>query len=100
MANDVTNERLWILDTAAVIKTVGNEVTVRKLVYTPAAIDNAVVIKEYLPDGTLGIAMKIKANHTDVNLVTLDWGPEGRRLNGFELTSISAGTLDVYIGVN
>jgi len=97
MANDVTNDRLWILDTVGVIAAVGVPVIVRKIVYTPAAIDNAVVIKEYLPAGTLATAMKIKANHSDINLVTLDWGQDGRKLNGFELTSISGGSIDVYL---
>lgn len=98
MANDTTNDRLWILDTPGVIAAAGEDIVVRKLVFVPVAIDNAVVIKEYLPAGTLAIAMKIKANHSDINLVTLDWGPDGRKLNGFELTSITAGVVDVYLG--
>jgi hypothetical protein len=98
MANDTTSERLWILDTVATIIAVGEEVTVRKIVYHPAAIDNAITIQEYGSDGVLRTAMRLAANHTDVNLVALDWGPEGRSLNGFRLSAISAGSLDVYLG--
>jgi hypothetical protein len=31
--------------------------------------------------------------------VTLDWGPQGRRLNGFKLATIDGGTLDIYLGL-
>lgn len=98
MANDSTSERLWILDSTEVVKAIGNEVIVRKLVYYPAAVDNSVTIQEYSPLGVLRTAMGIQANHTDVNLVSLDFGDMGRRLNGFKLSAITAGTLHVYIG--
>jgi len=97
MANNTTSERLWILDTVATIVAVGNEVIVRKIVYHPAAIDNAITIQEYGSDGALRSAILLAANHTDVNLVTLDFGAEGRSLNGFRLSAISAGSLDVYL---
>ncbi len=101
MANIVTNDRFWQLDTAAVIVAAGTPVIVRKLVFAPAAIDNDIVIQEYLSNSaTLDEAIILKANHTDINLVSLDFGPEGRQLNGFKLSTISAGTLYVYIGKN
>jgi len=101
MANIVTNDRFWQLDTAGVIVAVGVPVIVRKLVFAPAAIDDDVIIQEYLSgSATLDEAIIIKANHTDVNLVSLDFGPEGRQLNGFKLSTIDAGILYIYIGKN
>ena len=98
MANNVTSERLWILDTVAVIKAVGNDVIVRKIVLHPVAIDNLVNIQEYGSDGVLRLAICLAANHSDINLVALDFGSEGRRLNGFKLSVLTAGVLDVYLG--
>jgi hypothetical protein len=98
MANDVTSERLWILDTVAVIKAVGNDVIVRKIVFHPAAIDNLVNIQEYSSEGVLRLGICLAANHSDINLVALDFGSEGRRLNGFKLSVLTAGVLDVYLG--
>lgn len=98
MANITTNDRLWRLDTVAVIAAVGVPVIVRKVVFVPGAIDDDVIIQEYLPDGTLDSAIILKANHTDVNLVALDFGQDGRKLNGFKLSTIDAGTIHVYLG--
>jgi len=99
MANDVTGDRIWIMDTVAVVADAGEEIIVRKLVFTPAVIDDDILIQEYGPDAALRTAIKLKANHTDINLVTLDWGQQGRRLNGFKLATIDGGTLDVYLGL-
>ncbi|MCK7508922.1 MAG: hypothetical protein MZV70_36105 [Desulfobacterales bacterium] len=52
MANNVASERLWILDTAATLAAAGVEVIVRKIVFTPASIDDDVLIQEYGPAGT------------------------------------------------
>lgn len=99
MANVVTNDRFWQLDTVGVIVAVGTPVIVRKVVYAPSSIDDDVVIQEYLSDAaTLDEAIIIKANHTDVNLVSLDFGSEGRQLNGFKLSTIDGGTAYIYIG--
>jgi hypothetical protein len=98
MANDVTNVRLWVLDTAGVIKAVGTTVYVRKLVFVPGAVANDIVIQEYISDGTLKSAIVMKAGPAVAEVVTMDFGPECRGLNGFKLSTISAGTLYVYIG--
>jgi hypothetical protein len=99
MANDVTGDRLWTMDTVAVVADAGEEIIVRKIVFTPGAVNDDVLVQEYGPDAALRSAMKLKANATDVNLVTLDWGPQGRRLNGFKLATIDGGTLDIYLGL-
>lgn len=98
MANDVTNIRTWILDTVAVIKAVGTPVRVMKIVFFPGAVNDDAVIQEYLADGSLSTAIRIKAGPTDVSAVALDFGPNGKVLNGFKLSTIDAGSLDVYIG--
>jgi hypothetical protein len=97
MAN-VLNERLYTLDTAAVIDAAGTKVCVRKIVYVPAVAGNIAVIQEYSPGGVARTGMYIKANAADINLVTLDWGSDGRELNGFVLQSIAGGTLYAYLG--
>ena len=74
MANVVTSERLWTLDTVAVIKAAGVEVIVRKIVFAPAVAGDDVVIQEYGPDGVARNAIVIKANAADISLVALDWG--------------------------
>ncbi len=99
MANDVTSERLWILDTAGEIQAaVGVAVIVRKIVFFPAAVSNSATIQEYSPAAVLRTAIVIKAGPTDAIPVSLDFGDEGRLLNGFKLSAITAGTLYVYIG--
>jgi hypothetical protein len=98
MANDVTNGRLWILDTTGVIAAVGTFVKVRKLVYFPAAVDNAVTIQEYIADATLKSAIVMKADPAVARPFEMDFGPECRQLDGFKLSAISAGSLYVYIG--
>lgn len=98
MANNTDNDRFWTLDTVAVIKAIGVPVKVRKIVFYPAAASNVAVIQEYLPSGALATGMEIKAGPTAADLVSLDWGPNCRQLNGFKLSSITAGSLDVYLG--
>jgi len=102
MANDTTSERLWSFTTATGgnIKAAGTQVIIRKIVFTPGAVDDDVVIQEYGSDGAARSAMVLRANHTDVNLVSLDFGRSGRRLNGFNLSVIDGGTLYVYLGKN
>lgn len=95
MANDVTSPKLWTLDTAGVIVAKGTIVKVRRVLFFPALIDDDVLIEEYLADGTLKQAVKIKANHTDVNPVSIPFDPP-LELNGFKLTTIDGGTVDVY----
>ncbi len=95
MANDVTSPKLWTLDTVAVIIAKGIPVKVRRVVFYPASVDDDVVIQEYGADGTLIQAIKIKANHTDVNPVSLPFDPPAI-LNGLKLSTIDGGTLDVY----
>lgn len=100
MANDTTSDRLWSFTTATGgdIKATGNQVVIRKIVFFPAAVDDDVVIQEYSTSAVARSAIVLKANHTDVNPVALDWGKNGRKLNGFNLSTIDAGTLYVYIG--
>jgi hypothetical protein len=101
MSNDVTsNERLWVLDTASATALVaaGTPVIIRKLYYLPAAVNNEVVIKEHNRAGTQVVAMEMKAGTAVADPFELDFGPEGRRLNGMALTTITAGTLYVYFG--
>lgn len=100
MANDITNGRLFKLDTVGVIKAAGVPVYVRKIVYFPAAVSDDAVIQEYTLTGSLVDTIAIKAGPSDASGVTLDFGPEGRRLNGFKLSVIAGGQLYVYIGGN
>lgn len=99
MANNTTSERLWILDTAGEIQAaLGIPVIVRKVLYLPAAVDNAITIQEYGPTGALRTAIYLKADPAVARPVEQDFGPDGRFLNGFKLSAISAGSLYVYLG--
>jgi hypothetical protein len=75
-------------------------IIVRKLVYIPATIDDDVLIQDYSPLAALQTAIALKANHTDVNPISLDFGRRGRLLNGFRLATLDGGTLYVYLGVD
>lgn len=101
MANNVASERLWILDSAAVIKAVGVPVKVRKLVLFPSAVDDDAIIEEYGADAVLRTALHIKARKLtgDTSPVDMDFGPDCRELNGFNLATIDGtAILHVYIG--
>jgi hypothetical protein len=98
MANDTTSERLWILDTVAVITAVNNPVIVRKVVYYPSTKDHTVVIQEYSKAAVLRTAIAIKAGASDASPVSLDFGLNGRLLNGFKLSTIDGGSVYIYLG--
>jgi len=101
MANDTTsNERFWSFTTATggTIAAAGTWVYVRKVVFFPGAVNDDIIIQEYNPAGTAVSAIVLKANNTDINPIALDFGPACRKLNGFVLNTIDAGTLNVYIG--
>lgn len=100
MPNDITNIRLWKLDSIGVIAADHTAVVVRKLVYLPAAVDDDVTIQEYQGDGTLIDTIIMKADHAAAEPFEMDFGPEGRLLNGFKLSVIDGGTLYVYVGLN
>lgn len=95
MANDVTSPKLWTLDTTGVIVAKGTTVKIRRVLFYPSTIDHTVLIEEYLADGTLDQAIKIKANHSDVNPVSIPFDPP-LEVNGFKLTTIDGGSIDVY----
>jgi hypothetical protein len=97
MANNVLNVRFYTLDTVAVIKAVGIPVVVRKIVFFPNAAGDDAAFQEYLADGTLANAIRIKAGPSDASAVMLDF-VEGRTLNGLKLSVIDGGSVDVYIG--
>ena len=101
MSNDVTsNERLWVLDTASATALVaaGTHVVIRKLYLIPNAVSDDVVIKEHNYAGSQVVAMVLKANAGSADPVDVDFGPDGRELNGMALTTIDGGTLYVYFG--
>ncbi len=102
MADDYAGDRYWTLlpaDATDVIRAIGTEVIVRRIILYPSAVNDAAVIQEYGPTGALRTAMRIKAGPTDVSLVSIDWDKNGRWQNGFVLASLSTNAvLDVYIG--
>jgi hypothetical protein len=102
MSNDVTSERLWVLDTASAtaIVAVGTPVIVRKVVFIPGAVSDDVVIQEYGPTGSARSAIVLKASPTAAEPMSIDFAPSGRRLNGFLLSTKDAGTVYVYLGAD
>jgi len=98
MANSITSERLWVLDTAAEINGVGEQTWITRLYYVPAAADNACTIQEYSSAGVLRTAAYIKAGATDASPVDQPYNEPGPRyFNGFKLSAISGGVLYVYL---
>jgi len=100
MSNVTTGAKLWTLTDVAVIVATGKQVIVRKVVFVPTSVDDDVTIQEYSPAGVARDAIVLKASHLDIGPVSLDFGPNGRRLNGFSLSVIDHGTLYVYLGRN
>jgi tRNA/tmRNA/rRNA uracil-C5-methylase (TrmA/RlmC/RlmD family) len=102
MANDVTSERLYVLDTASAtaIVAAGTPVIVRKVVFIPGAVSDDVVIQEYDSAGAARSAIVLKASPTAAEPTSIDFGPDGRKLNGFILSTKDAGTVYVYLGVD
>jgi len=100
MSNSVSGERLWTLDTASAtaIKAVGTEVVVRAIEFRPAAVDDDLVIQEYDSAGTARTAISMKADHAAAEPIYRDFGPDGRRLNGFIFVTLDAGSAIVYLG--
>lgn len=102
MSNSTTSERLWSFTTATGgdIADAGTPVIIRKLFFLPAAVDDDVVIQEYDTSGTARTAIVMKADHAAAEPIEIDFGPGGRRLNGFNLYTIDGGTLYVYLGTD
>jgi hypothetical protein len=102
LANDVSSERLWVLDTASAtaIVAAGTEVIVRKVVFIPGATGDDVVIQEYDSAGAARSAIVLKASPTAAEPMSIDFAPNGRRLNGFILSTKDAGTVYCYLGVD
>ena len=102
MANITTSERLWILDTASAtaIVAAGTEVIVRKIVFIPGAVSDDVVIQEYDSEGAARSAIVLRASPTAAELMGIDFAPNGRRLNGFILSTKDAGTVYIYLGID
>ena len=104
MADDYAGDRYWTLvpaDVSDVIRAVNVPVIIRKIVLYPKAASDVAVIQEYDSTGTVRTAMRIKAGTANADLVALDWGPRGRKSNGFVLASLStSAALDVYVGAN
>jgi hypothetical protein len=100
MSNDVASERLWTLDTASAtaIVAAGTPVTVRKIVFIPGAVSDDVVIQEYDSAGAARSAIVLKASPTAAEPMSMDFAPNGRRLNGFILSTKDAGTVYIYLG--
>jgi len=102
MADDYAGERYWTLvdgDVGDIPAAIGVQVIVRKIVLYPSGNTDAATIQEYSPAGALRTAMRIMGGAASAGPVSLDWGPTGRKLNGFKLSALStSAVLDVYIG--
>jgi hypothetical protein len=100
MANDTTSERIWSFTTATGgdIADAGTPVIIRAIEYRPASVDDDVVIQEYDSAGSARTGITLKANHAAAEPIWRDYGFRGRRLNGFNLSTIDGGTLYVYLG--
>jgi len=92
MANTYyTTTNLWICTDAGALNTGG--VTVMKVVYIPAAIDDDLIIT----DSADYPAIVLKAAHVEVAPVQLDFGPKGRQLPSLKIGTIDGGTVYIYL---
>lgn len=98
MANDTTNPRFWVLDTAGVIAAVGVPVCVRKIAFYPTTAADDLEIQEYDASGTLRACETMKAAPSVLAPLINDFGDNGRVFNGFKLSVIDHGFICVYIG--
>lgn len=90
---NVTTGNPWILDTAGVLSK--NNVWLEKMVYVPNAADNDLIVK----DNAGLVVWQVRAiagssNNESVGMETFD-GP--MLMNGFNLDTIDAGSLRVYL---
>lgn len=100
MANSVTSERLWILDTQSATALVANgtPVYIKKLVLVPALLTDTCTIQEYDSAGAARTAIVISGDNVDRKIQQMDWNPS-RRLNGMILVTLTTGAkLYVYFG--
>jgi hypothetical protein len=100
MANVITNEKCYVLDSTGVVVAVGTPVVIRKIVYFPTTVSDDVTLQDYSYLGVLRDAIRIKADPAVVRPVELDFGPDGWTLNGLYVSVVDHGSLDVYIGRN
>ena len=91
MANDTTGNP-WKLDTAAVIQT--KPVTIKAMVWTPTADGDDIDIQSN--DGSEIWSFKAIAGTTNEE-IAYEWPGKDITFQGFNLVTIDAGTLKVYI---
>ena len=100
MANSVSSERLWIIDTASATALVacGTQVYIKKLVLIPAAASNTCTIQEYDSAAAARTGILIAADSVDAKIQQMDWSPS-RRLNGMIVSTLTSGAkLYIYFG--
>ena len=102
MSNSTSSERYWSLDTASAtaIVAAGTDVIIRAIEFRPAAVDDDVIIQEYDSAGAARTGISLKADHAAAEPIWRDFGPNGRRLNGFILSTLDAGSVLIYLGVD
>jgi len=97
MAN-VYAQNNWKLDTAGVILTLGNKIKIQKIVYIPNAIDNDLILEDGNGEEIWRVrAIAAGANFESVAHETLDFAPDGKWFDGFEVATIDGGYVQVYI---
>ena len=97
MANNTTNDRYWLIDTAAELIGVGKDIRIAKLVLQPAAQNDAVTIQEYVGNALVQAAYLIDLRSA-FSMLELDFGPKGRNFSGFKVSAITSGAkLHVYL---
>ena len=98
MANDITAPRLWVLDTAEAVIAAGTPVIVRAVTFMGTTAGHDLVINEFDASGAEKPAIVMKMQGTEVVYPHLDFGCNGRLLNGLHVATIDSGSAYVYIG--
>lgn len=99
MANDTNSNRVWVLDTAAIIAAAGVATRVRMIHFFPTTAADELLIQEYGPDAakTVRYGVYAIAAPSVVAPILIDFGPKGRHFNGFKLTTLTNGVVVVYL---
>lgn len=85
---------LWTVDSTGTPIAAGKRILIDKIIYFPSAVNDDLVIHD-----SAGVrAIRLKAGASDISPVHVDFGVEGRPLNGLIIATIDGtSTADIYL---
>lgn len=86
---------IWTIDETGTPISAGNRILIDKVIYFPSAVNDDLVIQNAA--GTR--AIRLKAGASDISPIHVDFGLEGRALNGLKIATIDGGEADIYLRI-